>query len=493
MIAAAFDHWDSRKGDPQLHTHVTIANRVQAPDGEWRTIDSSTLFRAAVAYSETYNQLLAEEVTRRTGLGWETRERGRGRNRRTARELAGVPDSLIAVFSQRSADIEAAVDTAVERHVARTGRQPSIRSLNRIRQHLTLATRDRKKATSLADATKNWHDTARAVLGKNPTDWVRSLHAENGRKSHLTSAGDVTEPVVDAVAARVVDAVAGCRATWTRWNLTAETMRQITAHGWQFNSNEDTVQVRDRIVAAAERLSTSLTTADIAPVPEAFRDPDGTSHFARPAVFTSRQVLAAEDQLLTLAADQSGPRVHPDRADRIAAQVLPGRDFALSAEDQAPAAVGIARSGRIVDLLVGPAGTGKTTCMAGIRAIWEAEYGPGSVLGLAPSAKAAQVLAARPRDRHGQHRPVAQPADPATPPRRTPDRAHQATGRGGQEGPRHHQPGPCHRRARDGDRPVASTARATADRRRGRHGRHLRARRARGASPGGGRETPAGR
>ena len=118
VIAAAFDHWDSRKGDPQLHTHVTIANRVQAPDGEWRTIDSSTLFRAAVAYSETYNQLLADEVTRRTGLGWETRERGRGRNRRTARELAGVPDALIAVFSQRSADIEAAVDTAVERHVA---------------------------------------------------------------------------------------------------------------------------------------------------------------------------------------------------------------------------------------------------------------------------------------------------------------------------------------------------------------------------------------
>ena len=45
-------------------------------------------------------------------------------------------------------------------------------------------------------------------------------------------------------------------------------------------------------------------------------------------------------------------------------------------------------------MLVGPAGTGKTTSMAGVRAMWEAEYGPGSVIGLAPSAKAAQVLAA---------------------------------------------------------------------------------------------------
>src|SRR5664279_1534510 len=149
LIAAAFDHWDSRKGDPQLHTHVTIANRVQGPDGEWRTLDSATLHRAVVAYSETYNQLLADEVTRRTGLGWEQRERG-GRGRRPARELSGVPDALVAVFSQRSADIEAAVDTAIDRTVQTTGRHPSTRSLNRIRQHITLATRDRKKAPSLS-------------------------------------------------------------------------------------------------------------------------------------------------------------------------------------------------------------------------------------------------------------------------------------------------------------------------------------------------------
>ena len=92
VVAAAFDHWDSRKGDPQLHTHVVIANRVQGPDGRWRTLDSSTLHRAVVAYSETYNQLLADEVTRRTGLTWTSRERDRGSHRRVGRELAVVPD-----------------------------------------------------------------------------------------------------------------------------------------------------------------------------------------------------------------------------------------------------------------------------------------------------------------------------------------------------------------------------------------------------------------
>ena len=65
----------------------------------------------------------------------------------------------------------------------------------------------------------------------------------------------------------------------------------------------------------------------------------------------------------------------------------------LDPDDQAPAAVAVVTSGRVVDVLVGPAGTGKTTAMAGVRAMWEAEHGPGSVIGLAPSAKAAEVLA----------------------------------------------------------------------------------------------------
>ena len=43
LIAAAFDHRDSRAGDPNLHTHVVISNKVQAigPDGipRWLALD----------------------------------------------------------------------------------------------------------------------------------------------------------------------------------------------------------------------------------------------------------------------------------------------------------------------------------------------------------------------------------------------------------------------------------------------------------------------
>src|SRR5699024_1555086 len=99
LVAAGFDHHDSRAGDPQLHTHVTVANRVQTADGRWRTLDGHALYAAGVALSDTYDALPADNLTRALGVAWETRLRGRNRNPR--RELAAVPDRLIAEFSQR--------------------------------------------------------------------------------------------------------------------------------------------------------------------------------------------------------------------------------------------------------------------------------------------------------------------------------------------------------------------------------------------------------
>ncbi len=393
LIAAAFDHWDSRKGDPQLHTHVTVANRVQGPDGKWRTLDAAILHKAAVAYSETYDLLLADEITRRTGLTWDRRERQAGSNRRAGRELTPVPDALIAVYSQRSADIEAAVDTAIAKVVLRTGRRPDTNAVNRIRQHLTLATRDRKHAPNLTESVDGWRTVAADVLDQDPTIWANTV-TDTPDPATLSDSAGLADEDAEAIALCVVDAVSTARSTWTRWNLTAETMRQLAARGCQYRTTEDAVQVRDRIVAAAERLSVSLTPPELTPTPEPLREADGASPFSPPDVFTSAAVLDAEDQLLRLQDDRTGPAADQDRSDRVAAQDLPGRDYALAPEDQRPAAVQIATSGWVVEVLVGPAGTGKTTTMAGVRAMWEAEHGPGTVVGLAPSAMAAQVLAA---------------------------------------------------------------------------------------------------
>ena len=70
MVATAFTHRDSRAGDPDLHTHVAVANKVQTLDGRWLTIDGRVLFKAAVAASETYNtalETISENATRSRG------------------------------------------------------------------------------------------------------------------------------------------------------------------------------------------------------------------------------------------------------------------------------------------------------------------------------------------------------------------------------------------------------------------------------------------
>jgi hypothetical protein len=52
LIAALFTHRDSRAGDPDLHTHVAVGDKVQTRDGRWRALDGRVLHKAAVVASE---------------------------------------------------------------------------------------------------------------------------------------------------------------------------------------------------------------------------------------------------------------------------------------------------------------------------------------------------------------------------------------------------------------------------------------------------------
>ncbi len=91
MVAAAFDHWDSRAGDPNLHTHVVVANKVQGPDGVWRSLDGKTVHAAVVTVSELYDTLLADELPRRFGATWSLRDRARGGTRRSRSTASTTP------------------------------------------------------------------------------------------------------------------------------------------------------------------------------------------------------------------------------------------------------------------------------------------------------------------------------------------------------------------------------------------------------------------
>jgi hypothetical protein len=107
-------------------------------------------------------------------------------------------------------------------------------------------------------------------------------------------------------------------------------------------------------------------------------------------VYSNTKVIAAETRLLTRAEDTTGS-VAGQHGLRVAVRAR-YRGHHLTME-QATALASIATSGRVVDVLVGPAGTGKTTAMSALLAAWHHNHGPGSVIGLAPSAAAAKVLA----------------------------------------------------------------------------------------------------
>jgi TrwC relaxase len=55
-------------GDPDLHTHVAVANKVQTIDGRWLSIDGRVLFKANVAASEIYNTALEQHLRDTLGV-----------------------------------------------------------------------------------------------------------------------------------------------------------------------------------------------------------------------------------------------------------------------------------------------------------------------------------------------------------------------------------------------------------------------------------------
>lgn len=387
LIATAYDHYDSRAGDPHLHTHVVISNKVQTVlDNKWRSLDSRPMHAATVALSELHEAVFADHLTRALGVEWEPRERGRDRN--PGWSIASVPQALVDAFSSRSRHIDEEKDRLIAAYVEKHGRQPSSATIIKLRAQATLATRPEKEIHSLADLTEKWREQAGAILGEEASAWARRVVANDAPL--LLRADDIPLDVVANLGLSVVAAVGEKRSTWRRWNLTAEAARQTM--GYRFASTRDREAVIGMVVDAAEAESLRLTPPELASSPAVFRRADESSVF-RPrnsTVFSSEELLDAEERLLQLSRTTTGPTTPLATIEHVARK--PDSESRVLGPDQASALSAIAVSGRVVDILVGPAGAGKTTAMYALRRAWEHEHGRGSVVGLAPSSGAAQVL-----------------------------------------------------------------------------------------------------
>src|SRR5215217_4288241 len=103
FVAAAFRHRTSRAGDPQLHTHVLVANLTLGADGQWSTLDGRRIYAHAKTAGYLYEARLRSLLTRELGIEW-------GPVRNGIAEIEGVPPTVLRAFSRRRADIEAELE-----------------------------------------------------------------------------------------------------------------------------------------------------------------------------------------------------------------------------------------------------------------------------------------------------------------------------------------------------------------------------------------------
>jgi conjugative relaxase-like TrwC/TraI family protein len=387
LVAAAFTHRDSRAGDPDLHTHVAVANKVQTLDGRWLSIDGRVLFKANVAASETYNTALEQHL--RDNLGVRFTERpGTDPAKRPIREIIGVDPRLNRRWSTRRAHINTRCGELAIQFQNDHGRPPTPVEALHLAQQATLETRDAKhEPRSLAEQRTTWLNEAAAVLdgAEAVTSMVRTALA-----SHAETATIADSHWIAQTADHILTVMEASRSTWQMWHVRAEAQRQVRTTG--VTAQRASALVDLLVDEVLDHRSVALAAPDDGiDEPETLRRVDGSSVYtvAGVALYTSQRILDAEARLVAAAGRRGGASVEQAAVD-LALLEMAANGTALDA-GQASLVRQMCTSGARLQLAIAPAGAGKTTAMRALTLAWTQDGG--QVLGLAPSAAAAAVLA----------------------------------------------------------------------------------------------------
>jgi len=275
ILAAAFDHRDSRAGDPDLHTHVAVSNkvRVRNPDGtpgRWLALDGRVLFKATVSSSERYNTRLESQLHARLGLTFTERSdacAAAAAGRRNVREIAGIPEELTQAWSSRRAAIDTRRAALAVQFQGDHGRPPTPIEAVKLAQQATLETRDAKhEPSSEADQRQVWRREAAGVLGGDRAvdDLARAVTA--GRTRARPGAVTVGRKQVRDIVAATAAVVREHRSTWQVWHVRAEAERQVRAKA---PAGADVDRLVERVVKGVlnPRQAIALTPGDAVTVP----------------------------------------------------------------------------------------------------------------------------------------------------------------------------------------------------------------------------------
>jgi DNA primase catalytic core len=385
LVAAAFTHRDSRAGDPDLHTHVAVANKVQTLDGRWLSIDGRILFKATVAASETYNTALEHHLRDSLGLRFAERPEQDTR-KRPVREVVGVHPALISRWSTRRTAIEARRSALAGQFQESHGRPPTPVEALQLAQQATLETREPKhQPRSLAEQRKAWFAQAAEVL--DGPDAVQAMIEEALRPSPST-VSELNAGWLDAAVDQVLSAMEERRSTWQIWHVRAEAQRYIRA------ADLPTTQANRLVDLLVDQVlnsrSISLARPDGITEPKVLQRTNGASVYtaAGAELFTSRRILDAEQRLVGTAGRRDGHTISTAEVD-VALLEATANGVTLNA-GQAALVRDMATSDARLQLAIAPAGSGKTTALRALTTAWTHEGG--TVIGLAPTAAAAAVL-----------------------------------------------------------------------------------------------------
>ena len=386
LVATAFTHRDSRAGDPDLHTHVAVANKVQTLDGRWLSIDGRVLFKANVAASETYNTALEQHL--RDSLGVRFAERpGTDPAKRPIREIVGVDPRLNQRWSTRRAHINTRRGELAIQFQQDHGRPPTPVEALHLAQQATLETRDAKhEPRSLAEQRATWLSEAAAVL--DGAEAVASM-VQTALAPHAETATIADARWVAQTADHILSVMEASRSTWQMWHVRAEAQRQVRTAGVPAERASALVDLL--VDEVLDRRCVALAAPhDGIEEPEALRRLDGSSVYtvAGADLYTSQRILDAERRLVIAAGRRDGSAVDQSAMELALVEMAANRT-ALDA-GQAALVRQMCTSGARLQLAIAPAGAGKTTAMRALALAWTQDGG--QVLGLAPSAAAAAVL-----------------------------------------------------------------------------------------------------
>ena len=415
LTAALFLHHLSRDGDPQLHVHAAVWNRVQRADGadeKWRTLYGRALYQQRLGMAPVPDRFL-EARLRKLGYRLVPRRDGNGC------EVGGVSQEVMDQFSSRGVAVTGELARLAAEWERVHGKPPSRRVLWQLHQQAGQNTR-RTKAEArrtvngqvhgeeLSDAERlaEWERQTTAA----ETRAISEVHVEAERfareraRDRGTAAPDPAPRTAESVrlppapwrvlseedrrrAARVAVAEAQRHhATWSMAQLRYEVHRALGAGV----SEADVTEIA--ALAVSGRAGTGVVQVGAAPdvtdvTSLGVRASDGVSVYRPPGEerWCTLDHLDLEAHIVAQARRQVRQLVTEEQARR-----------AVAATDLTPeqqeAVVRLLTARTMTVPLNAAAGSGKSHTMAVFSRLWT-QFTGARVIGLTTSTNAAEVLA----------------------------------------------------------------------------------------------------